>query len=187
MKNLFFTVAALLSFGFVNGQDTGIKFGVKGGVQFTNFVGDLTYNNKTGFFIGGLVDLPVSDNFHVQPELMYSMEGSEYDFDFGFGQNESFDYGISYIRIPVMAKYYVIQGLSLQAGPEIAFKIGAENDIADDSIKSTDFGIGAGAGYELPIGLMFDIRYNLGLANISENEDGDVKNVGIQLGVGYRF
>ena len=189
MKKLVLTIFALAAFSASNAQgaDT-VKFGVKAGVQFTNFAGDdagfgESWDPKTGFFIGGLVDLPVSGNFHVQPELLYSMEGATVG-DTGAGE---LDYGVSYLRIPVMAKYYIIQGLSLQAGPEIAFKIGTAEDYADDAIKSMDFGIGAGAGYELPMGLMFDIRYNLGLSNISDLEDREFNNTGVQLGVGYRF
>ena len=174
MKKVFLTAVALFAFGFANAQADGVKFGVKAGVNLTNFTGDVESDQGTGFYIGGLVDLAVSGNFHVQPELLYSVEGAK-------------DASVSYLRIPVMAKYYVMQGLSLQVGPEIAFKIAAEDDFTDEVIKSMDFGIGAGAGYELPMGLMFDIRYNLGLANISEVEGADIKNVGIQLGVGYRF
>ncbi len=189
MKKVFLSLLALTAFTASQAQasDT-VKFGVKAGVQFTNFAGDdagfgESWDPKTGFFIGGLVDLPVSGNFHVQPELMYSMEGATVG-DTGAGE---LDYGVSYLRIPIMAKYYIIQGLSLQAGPEIAFKVGTAEDYGDENIKSMDFGIGAGAGYELPMGLMFDIRYNLGLSNISESSDVDVNNTGLQLGVGYRF
>ena len=187
MKKSLFALATLVMFVAGQAQSTGVKFGIKGGVQFTNFAGKSYFNEsfdaKTGFYIGGLVDIPVSGNFHVQPELLYSMEGATIT-DTGTGQ---LDFGISYMRIPIMAKYYIMQGLSLQAGPEIAFKIGANEDYADEAIASTDFGLGIGAGYELPMGLMFDIRYNLGLSNIDENGDDDIKNTGLQLGLGYRF
>ncbi|RZJ31851.1 MAG: PorT family protein [Flavobacterium sp.] len=189
MKKVILSALAICAFGFANaqdkGSDSGMRFGVKGGVQFTNFTGDGEWNGKTGFYVGGLVDFTVGENFHVQPELLYSMEGAEQDFE-----GETFDYGVSYLRIPIMAKYYIMEGLNLQAGPEIAFKVGTAEDYADESIKSMDFGIGVGAGYELTNGLMFDLRYNLGLSNIAEEVDGespDVKNTGIQLGLGYRF
>jgi opacity protein-like surface antigen len=122
-----------------------------------------------------LVDFTVSEKFHVQPELMYSTEGA------------SDDAGIDYLRLPIMAKYYVMEGLSLQAGPEIAFKIAAQEDLVDEATKSLDFGLGFGAGYELSNGLMFDARYNLGLANISDVDGFDFGNAGLQIGLGYRF
>jgi len=174
MKKLILPVVALFAFGFANAQDSeGMKFGVKAGVNLTNFTGDGDSDGATGFYVGGLVDFAVGDNFHVQPELLYSMEGAK-------------DASISYLRVPIMAKYYVMEGLSLQAGPEVAFKVAADDDI-DELTKSIDFGIGAGAGYEMASGLMFDIRYNLGLSNISEVDAFDIKNTGIMIGLGYRF
>ncbi|WP_447637917.1 porin family protein [Flavobacterium microcysteis] len=174
MKKIILTAAAVFAFGFANAQE-GIKFGVKAGLNFTNFSGDANSDGKTGFYVGGLADFTVSDKFHVQPELLYSNEGAD-------------DAKLDYIRIPIMAKYYVYQGLSIQAGPEFAFKIAAENDLLDDLTKSIDFALGIGAGYELPNGLFFDARYNLGLTNINDsNEDYDIKNTGFQIGAGYRF
>lgn len=178
MKKVFLTALAICAFGFANAQDKGsdssMKFGVKAGLNMTNFAGDAETDGKTGFYVGGLVDFAVAENFHVQPELLYSMEGADDD------------YGVSYLRIPVMAKYYIMEGLNLQAGPEIAFKVGAD-DLVDEQIKSMDFGLGIGAGYELTNGLMFDLRYNLGLANVSESDEIDVTTTGFQIGLGYRF
>ena len=85
-----------------------------------------------------------------------------------------------------MAKYYVANGFNLQAGPEVAFKAGGDDSIKD-SVKSVDFGLGIGAGYELSSGLMFDARYNLGLANIIDVSGANVKNVSFNIGLGYRF
>ncbi|HEX9979835.1 MAG TPA: porin family protein [Flavobacterium sp.] len=184
MKRFILSAAAVFICTFATAQSEGTKFGVKAGVQSTSFSGDGEWAGTTGFFVGGLVDIAISGNFHVQPELLYSMEGAEADDDF-----TDEDYGVSYIRIPIMAKYYVMQGLSLQAGPEVAFKIGTDNEDVDAVIASTDFGIGAGVGYELGMGLMFDLRYNLGLSDIYEGPDEslELKNTGIQLGIGYRF
>ena len=174
MKKILLSAVAIMAFG-VAAQAQEIKFGVKAGANFTNFAGDdVDTDGATGFYVGGLVDIGISETFHVQPELLYSMEGAD-------------EAGLDYLRIPIMAKYYLMEGLSLQAGPEVAFKMGAENDLLDEGTKSVDFGIGAGAAYELPMGLFFDVRYNLGLSNISEDEDGDLKNTGFQVGLGYRF
>ena len=74
----------------------------------------------------------------------------------------------------------------MQAGPEVAFKAGGDDSIKD-SVKSVDFGLGIGAGYELSSGLMFDARYNLGLNNIDNSGSGTVKNVSFNIGLGYRF
>jgi opacity protein-like surface antigen len=172
MKKIIFLFAALA--GSFAMQAQGINFGVKAGANFTNFGGDADTDGKTGFYVGALADLPISGNFHLQPEVQYSSEGSDNDGN------------IDYIRIPIMAKYYVMEGLSLQAGPEVAFKIAAD-DFVDEATKSIDFGLGGGVGYELPMGLFFDARYNVGLSNISDVDGFDLKNTGFQIGAGYRF
>ncbi|MGQ2985108.1 porin family protein [Flavobacterium sp.] len=175
MKKILLSAVAVMAFGAAaQAQSEDMKFGVKAGVNLTNFTGDFDGDGATSFYVGGLVDLPVSGNFHVQPEVLYSMEGAD-------------KASLSYVRVPIMAKYYVMEGLSLQAGPEVAFKVGAEDDLMDEATKSIDFGIGAGVGYELPMGLFFDARYNLGMSNISESDAVDFKNTGIQIGLGWRF
>jgi len=177
MKKIILTLAAVFAVTFANAQDKGgssdMKFGVKAGYTNSNFTGDVSGTEANGgFYIGGLVDFSVSEKFHVQPELLYSIEGAK-------------DLKVNYLRIPIMAKYYVAEGFSLQAGPEIAFKAGGD-DIIKDAVKSMDYGLGIGAGYELSSGLMFDARYNLGLNNISD-VGGSVKNVSFNIGLGYRF
>lgn len=162
---------AFAAFGTANAQD--IKFGVKAGANFSNFTGDADVDGRTGFYIGGLADFTVSEKFHVQPELLYSMEGGK-------------DAELDFVRIPIMAKYYVMDGLNLQAGPMLGFKIGGEDGL-DEATKSLDYGLGFGAAYELPIGVFFDLRYNLGLANISDNDMFDLGTTAFQVGLGYRF
>ena len=180
MKKIILTVAAVFVLTFAHAQDkkkstssSDMKFGVKAGYVNSNFTGDVSgFTSNGGFYIGGLVDFALDEKFHVQPELLYSIEGAK-------------DYKVNYLRIPIMAKYYIAEGFNLQAGPELAFKAGGDATI-NDGIKSMDYGLGFGAGYELTNGLMFDARYNLGLANIS-NVGGNVKNVSFQIGLGYRF
>ena len=180
MKKIILTVAAVFALTFAHAQDkkkstssSDMKFGVKAGYINSNFTGDVSGTTANGgLYIGGLIDFALDEKFHVQPELLYSIEGAK-------------DLKLNYLRIPIMAKYYIAEGFNLQAGPELAFKVGGD-DIIKDSVKSMDYGIGFGAGYELTNGLMFDARYNLGLANIS-NVGGNVKNVSFQIGLGYRF
>jgi len=94
MKKLFIAAIAVLAFGSANAQET--KFGVKAGLNFSNFTGDVENNSmKVGFHVGGLVNIKVSDKFSVQPELLYSGQGAKFD----GGVTVSADY----LNIPVMA------------------------------------------------------------------------------------
>ncbi|MBT8312552.1 MAG: outer membrane beta-barrel protein, partial [Flavobacteriaceae bacterium] len=94
--------------------------------------------------------------------------------------------------------YYVAEGFSLQAGPQIGFLLsatdefeGEEEDIKD-FLKGTDFGVNFGLGYELDNGLNFAARYNVGLSdNLDttefESEGAEYKNSVIQISVGWFF
>ena len=78
-----------------------------------------------------------------------------------------------------MAKYYVAEGFSLEAGPQIGFLMSAkmkaesggdseEIDVKDD-LKSIDFGINFGAGYKLENGLNFCLV--IFQQNITDNQE----------------
>lgn len=171
MKKIILSILAVAAFGTANAQE--IKFGVKAGANFSNFTGDADLDGRTGFYVGGLVDIGISEKFHVQPELLYSMEGAK-------------DAELDFVRIPIMAKFYLMEGLNIQAGPVLGFKVGGE-EFVDEATKSLDYGLGFGAAYELPIGVFFDARYNLGVANISDGDGFDLGTSAFQVGLGYRF
>ncbi|MES2410346.1 MAG: porin family protein [Bacteroidota bacterium] len=184
MKKIILTIAVVLAANFANAQDKKesvttkeVVFGVKGGYANTNFAGDADTDAASNFYIGGLVDFHITEKFHVQPELLYSMEGADND-----------ETNLDFIRIPVMAKFFVGEGFNLQAGPQVAFVAGG--GAIKDSLKSMDFGLGFGAAYEMSSGLMFDARYNLGLSDLNDDPafgDAKITTTSFQIGLGYRF
>jgi hypothetical protein len=178
-KSLIFLLAIGV-FGFsANAQ--GVKFGVKAGANFSNLKISIdsegaSPDGATSVFIGGLVDIGISEKVHFQPELQYSIEGAK-------------DADVSYFNVPLMLKYYLVQGFNIQAGPQMGILVDAEG--GTDGLKSTNFGLNFGAAFEVAGGFFADARYNLGLSNIAETDPdfGDIslKTKGFQLGVGYRF
>lgn len=181
-KILLLTVVTVLGFTNVNAQE--IKFGAKGGLNFASISG----NNSTGsdmvtsFNFGVLSEISISDKFSFQPELMYSGQG------YSFNDNTI---ALSYLNIPLMGKYYLTKGLSVEAGPQIGFLLAAKNEKTDvkDSFNTFDYGVDFGLGYKLDNGLNFGVRYNLGLNNINNlnNSSSKYKNRVFQLSVGYFF
>ncbi|OUR91064.1 hypothetical protein A9Q87_11345 [Flavobacteriales bacterium 34_180_T64] len=181
MKKLFL-VAVVAVFGFSNANAQEVKFGAKAGVNFATLGGDDTdgIESTTSFHVGGVANIGVSDKFSVQPEIVYSSQGAS---------EGGFDLKLDYINVPIMAKYEVADGFSLEAGPQIGFLMSADFEGTDvkDSFKSTDFSAGLGLAYEMESGLNFAARYNLGLGNIAEEDEGDLKNNVFQISVGYFF
>jgi hypothetical protein len=181
-KFLLLAVVTVLGFTNVNAQE--IKFGAKGGLNFASISGDNIKGNDvvTAFNFGVLSEIPISDKFSFQPELMYSGQG------YSFNNNTI---ALSYLNIPLMGKYYLTKGLSIEAGPQIGFLLSAKNEKTDvkDSFNTFDFGVNFGLGYKLDNGLNFGARYNLGLTDINNLEGSSSKNKNgvFQLSIGYSF
>jgi opacity protein-like surface antigen len=183
MRKITLTIAALFAVAFANAQKESVTtkeivFGVKAGYANTNFGGDADTDAASNFYVGGLVDFHITPKFHVQPELLYSMEGSDED-----------ENNLDFVRIPIMGKFFIGEGFNLQVGPELAFVAGG--GAIKDHLKSMDFGLGFGAAYEMSSGLMFDARYNYGLSDLNDDTvtfgDAKITTTSFQIGLGYRF
>ena len=165
MKRTFLAIAAVIGFAFY-GNAQNIHFGAKGGVNFAD-LSDVSADGRTGFHLGLLAEVGLG-KFSVQPEVLYSAQGVD-------------DINLDYLNIPVLAKYYVIQNLSLEAGPQFGFNT-KEDDIND--INTFDMGGAVGVGYK--IGSLFaQARYNFGFSDVADG--GSAKNSVFQLSVGYLF
>ena len=181
-KILLVTVIAVLGLTNVNAQE--IQFGAKGGLNFASISGDNTgyVDPVTAFNFGLVAEIPISEKFYFQPELMYSGQGYSFNDD---------TIALNYLNIPLMGKYYLTKGFSLEAGPQIGFLLSAKNDKTDvkDSFNTVDFGVNFGLGYKLDNGLNFGARYNLGLSDINNIDNSSNKNrIGeFQLSVGYFY
>ncbi|MFD2914392.1 porin family protein [Psychroserpens luteus] len=189
MKKLML-LAAVAVFGLssVNAQE--VKFGAKAGVNFSTFGGDYEdVKSRTSFHVGGMAEISISEKFAFQPELLYSSVGAKADEGDG-------ELKLDYISIPLMAKYMVAEGFSIEAGPQIGILASAKSegggedvDVKDET-NGIDFGVGLGASYRMDTGLNFGLRYNLGLSNVNDAEDSDdfsFQNNVFQISVGYFF
>lgn len=188
------------------------SIGPKAGVNIASWAGDDElddYGSITGLQFGAVIELPVSDKFAIQPELVYMRKGSGFDFEI-LGVTIETENQLNYFEIPILAKIFLTEGptqVFVNAGPSIGFatsgkvisKSGDEEDEIDidfeeDGISSFDFGValGAGAQFDAGAGKFFvDIRYLLGLANLDDSEPEedriDVFNRGIGASIGFLF
>lgn len=202
MKNLFLaTLVTIISATSIYAQsdDSTTQFGVKGGVNLSNITGDDVgeLDSRTSFHLGLFLEIPISERFSFQPEVLYSGQG--------FNLNDKAEYKLDYIQVPLMAKVYIVKGLYAEAGPQFGFKVKEEVDYKsgaiggtievdpDDSvIKNFDTNLALGAGYKFDNGFSLSARYNLGLTSIVKEDavligDADVKNAVWQFGVGFSF
>ena len=196
-KSILMAAVCLLMSYFVTAQNTKAKtqtahtqFGIKAGVNIANIHvegenDNDEYDSRTGFHIGGLAHIHLSDHFAVQPEIVYSTEGAE-----ATGVKLKRDY----INVPVLVQYMINDGFRLQTGPQVGFLVSAKNEIGDtevdvkDNVNTVGFAWLFGASYLTKIGVGFDARYNLGITNINENNSiPESRNRVWQIGAFYQF
>lgn len=176
-------------------QSVGI--GIKGGPNFAKLSGSQSfsqnYNNRTGYHFGAYVLFKLG-KIGIQPELLYSKQGSNFSVN-----TSNFEANFDYINIPILFKLYTIGGVNLQIGPQLGFASGGQlkqtiNNVTTSQgysqvIKNNDLSLAMGLGWDLPFGLSIDARYNLGLSNNNNisGTSGEIKNQVIMASVGYRL
>ena len=191
MKSKVFTIVVI--FGMImtaKGQE--IKFGIKGGLNLAKLSDNGSgFSFRPAFHFGIVSEYHISDDFSIQPELLYSSQGQKYQNDVALK--------LDYLNLPIMAKYYVDQNIYFEAGPQFGVLLSAKDEIdgeSSESIKDVyrdiDFGFNIGLGYKFEGGLSFNARYYHGIANVYSwldefISDQKVHNKVLQLSIGYLF
>jgi hypothetical protein len=201
-KALCIAVIALLGFGTLTAQ--GVRFGVKTGINLSKVKVDVIGNSDTrfGFNLGVFTEIDLSDKFILQPELLLSTQGGEFETSED-GNREAATLKINYLNIPLMVKYAVSDKIALEFGPQVGFLLSAkreseitsngttvsENVDINEFYKSIDYGLNFGTSFNVVENIMIAARYNIGLSNIfeAEGDDIEVKNRVFSVSVGYRF
>ncbi len=188
MKRFFvFFGAILLSHSLLAQQ---ISVGIKAGANANNLPITLTGNDidgtaridggTTGFHIGGLVDIGVTANFSVQPNLLFAMKGG--------GLSTLGKIQLMTIDLPVNL-LYKHQGFFIGGGPMLSYGISGklkpydkdedDRDVydADDwggndaLLKKFEVGVNLTMGYNFPGGWSLSTNFARGFNNILTNED----------------
>ena len=176
----------------------------KVGFELTSISGDGS-KFKPGFTAGLEGQYQINNWFGLSAGVHYAMGGCKIkDVDSKFNMN--------YVNIPVMAKFYVTKGLSLNAGLQLGFMtsakladvqlLGGKSDVdIKDLCNKTDFSIPLSIAYEFENGLSFEARYNAGVTNVFKDDVvnaaldvvggtkrwDDNKNEMFIITVGYKF
>ncbi len=156
------------------------SFGLKAGLNFTEFDFGADAEDATGYHAGLVVHIPLGDKFGIQPEAIYSFSDVDDAFEF------------STIDVPLLVTYKLVPGLRINLGPQLRVDVGSEFDENEteeaviSDFETLNFDAIAGLEYKLPvIGIFAQARYKLGVTDIVE--EGDLKENGFTVSVGYRF
>jgi hypothetical protein len=210
VKRLIFVFSNLFFFFCFTQLHAQPGLGVMAGVNVANIEfdqNDADIFSIPAFGVGAVLDIGLAPAIGLRLEPMYLQKGAqEEDFDIDYG-DIVVKYKLNYIEVPLFLKIGA-GGVYLMGGPTIGFLLDAKvagdyGDVAvsvdiKEIVKSTDAGLGFGAGINIPLGLtslFIEARYMIGLTNIikegSINIDGDevaiqgvAKNRGIHLMAG---
>ena len=198
-KSILVLCLSVFALSFMQAQE--LRFGIKGGVNVSTLGGDsydglVSFDSRTAYHVGVFAEIPLMMKFSIQPELLYSAQGSQFG---GFFSVDGFDdQKLDYLNVPVLVKYNIIAGLSAELGPVFGYLISADGEsIFDDegleidnkeAFNDLDVGIALGASYSLK-SFMFGLRYNKGISNVNNDEFTTNKNQNnvFQIWAGYSF
>jgi hypothetical protein len=186
MKNslkVFTCMLAIAACGTMTAQaQSSPKIGLKGGVNLTNLYVDNVEDEhmKVGANIGLYTKIPVTSLFAIQPEIAYSMKGTQTNYNNVFGSGK-YKFNLDYLEIPVAAVVNVSNNFSLHAGPYVGFLLSAKvkdvdqngnikgvTELNKDNFQSTDYGLFGGLGYEVG-GVSLGARYTYGLQTVGKS------------------
>ncbi|MBE9488034.1 MAG: PorT family protein [Bacteroidetes bacterium] len=194
MKKLFIIIVLLFTTNIVSAQD--FSFGPKLGLNVSNITQNKELDVKAGFIAGAFVQYDFNNKMAISGDVLYSQQGAIMRYD-----NFKRKINVNYLNVPILFNYYIIDGFAIKAGLQMGvFLRGSYVDKYDnETIKSDkinyysalDLSLPVGISYELPIGLIFDARYNIGVSGIYGDLKGGGDNAGtnsvFNFTVGYRF
>jgi hypothetical protein len=209
-----FAILLLLATSQVKAQseNPGPKFGVKGGLNFSQLYVDQPNaedeNMKLGYHFGLFGKIPLTNFLAIQPEVLYSNVGSKIT----YGGSDLADllgiepgevrFNLNYVQVPV-ALAINIGPLNVHAGSYLAYLVSANvkdlksadastTDIADldtDDFNRMDYGLLGGLAVDVK-GFTIGARYNhgwreIGNSGLAGSLTEDSKNSVAQLYIGF--
>jgi len=191
MKKICLIVLSVVASTTLLAQDP--KFGLKGGINLAtlaNHPNDPDW--RLGWHAGLLSHIHITPSFSLQPEVVYSSQGAEFK---RFVNNQDLKLKLNYVNIPVLLQYNFNNGFRLQGGPQIGFLVNVADKVGDvelnsvsrDNFHTIDFSIPLGISYLSESGFGVDARYNLGVTNVVEGTERNIRNSGFQFGLFYLF
>jgi hypothetical protein len=193
----------------VQAQDTGVRFGIKGGANLSNlYINDVNDEKaKIGFHAGLFAKAQLGELFAVQPELLYTNVGARIG-SYTILQTRDVNFNLNYVQLPVMA-VLTLSAVNIQLGPYASYLVNANiknvkvdnngvptdnstgRDLNRDDFNAFDYGIAGGIAFDVS-GFQIGARYNYGLREIGKSGlagglTNNAKNSVAQLYVAFGF
>jgi hypothetical protein len=181
-------------------------FGIKTGFNISRLSTSFNSEPKTkvGFNLGIYVRVPITEEAFFRPEIYYSSQGQRDNYVHPYTHQSvgTSTTKINYINIPLIFEYG--EKVTFQIGPQLGFLLSASeagsinNQKFDDDLKdimrSTDFSLVIGFGFNPGKHFNAGVRYQLGVTDIFDGDEDagvtdfpDVQNRLVHFYVAYSF
>jgi hypothetical protein len=207
-------VIALFSFLVYDGNAQETTFGLKGGLNYSSVVGDLTDGIKFRFsgHAGLFLEIAFTEKFQLQPELLYSSQGFQFSTDLAAiqnggsaGQENDFrtNVQLNYLTVPILGKFLLNDRYALEFGPQFGFLLNQvtkiknldERDGTNTNERSSvsgdfqlDYGVAAGVAMRINDNISLAPRFYIGIRNrLNGLPNAQNYNVALQFSANYSF
>lgn len=169
----------------------------KAGLNVANISGTGGTDARIGMNVGFAVEWAMTPKLSIEPGVFYSMQGTK------FPSGTKID--MDYVNVPIFAKYYVLKGLNVYAGPQFGFNVRSRlsNNTSmyqgineKDYIKVFDPALALGVGYQFDFGLNVSAGYSWSILDhakkstygywVGHKKDSYHNHV-FQIQIGWRF
>lgn len=181
-----------------NHNDTERYYGIRLGLNIASISSDASEfdtDSRTGLAIGGVYGIQLSRNtpLWLEAGLMYSEKGGKTHI-----ANDKVTYRLSYLQLPIVVKYsidvdddFFVQPffggyLALGLGGKVKNYGERESYDIFDNLNRFDGGLRLGCGVEYRM-MYAEIGYDLGLANIAQDDFDAARTRCLFMNIGVNF
>ena len=184
----------------------------KAGINIAKMTNTENGKVRWGLVAGAELGYQASPLLSITAGALYSQQGVNSDVDIYYNNSNSqpdvrmeMTFKMDYVNIPILANFYVADGLAVKMGIQPGFLINDKVEVskfgdstetglkdfyrdanADVNISSVDFAIPLCISYEFS-NVVLDARYNLHLTNAISALGESTKHSVFQITLGYKF
>ena len=208
MKKLFFAAAVLMCSltAFAQSKEGTFNILPKAGINISNLSNKDNAKVKVGFTAGAEAEYQLTKQLSLSAGALFSMQGAKSTTVFREVDNTTKEIRevdikntmeFDYINVPILANYYIIEGLAVKLGIQPGFNIVAKRKRTDGvdkvsenlkdlgvDVRKVDISIPIGVSYEFN-DFVVDARFNLGLTEVADLVKS--KNRVFQITFGYQI
>lgn len=186
--NLLFLCLAL-SATAQDGSSEKVRFGIRAGMGVSHMNFDkgspppevpIETSWDPGLTVGALMIVPLTGDFYLQPEYLYSQRGGEVT-------DPEIQYDIDYFSLPVLLRWEPLDKFSVLAGPEFGLVINAQEETAGDKnsiihdVEQRHLGATFEVGYRILGPLTVAARFMHGISHVGLREGTAIQEFKYEL------